>query len=72
MDLGMEGAVEYSEATTELIDNEVRDIINEQFNRAREILDSKKELLEKGALILLEKEKIEGSELKELMEKEVH
>jgi len=72
MDLGMEGAVEYSEATAELIDNEVRDIINEQFNRAREILDSKKELLEKGALILLEKEKIEGSELKELMEKEVH
>lgn len=70
MDLGMEGAVEYSEATAELIDNEVRDIINEQFDRAKEILDSKKDLLKKAALVLLEKEKIEGSELKELMEKE--
>ena len=70
MDLGMDGAVEYSEATAELIDNEVRDIINEQYNRAREILDAKKDLLEKGAQILLEKEKIEGSELKELMERE--
>jgi cell division protease FtsH len=70
MDLGMEGAVEYSEATAELIDNEVRDIINEQFDRAKEILDSKKDLLKKAAIVLLEKEKIEGSELKDLMEKE--
>jgi cell division protease FtsH len=69
MDLGMDGAVEYSEATAELIDNEVREIINDQFNQAKEILDSKKDLLKKAALVLLEKEKIEGSELKELMEK---
>lgn len=70
MDFGMNTAVEYSEATAELIDNEVREIIDKQFIRAREILDSKKALLEKGARILLEKEKIDGSELKKLMEQE--
>jgi ATP-dependent Zn protease len=30
----MEGAVEYSEATAELIDNEVREIINNQYSKA--------------------------------------
>jgi len=31
---GLEGAVEYSEATAEMIDNEVREIISEQYSRA--------------------------------------
>ncbi|RLB14698.1 MAG: cell division protein FtsH [Deltaproteobacteria bacterium] len=67
----MEGGGEYSEATAELIDSEVRDIINTQYDRALNILKEKKETLVKGAELLLEKEKIEGEELKALMKTEV-
>lgn len=63
-----EGAVDYSEATAEMIDNEVREIISEQYARALEILQGKKEVLEKVAQVLLEKEKIDGAELKAIMD----
>jgi len=63
-----EGTVDYSEATAEMIDSEVREIIGEQYKRAVEILQGKKEVLEKGAQILLEKEKIDGTELKAIMD----
>lgn len=63
----MEGAVEYSEATAELIDNEVRGIINYQYKRTMEILLEKRDILDQGAEILLEKEKIEGDQLNALM-----
>jgi cell division protease FtsH len=65
----MEGAMEYSESTAEIIDNEVREIISEQYTNALNILKDKKDLLEKAVVILLEKEKIEGEELKALMDK---
>jgi cell division protease FtsH len=64
----MEGAVEYSEATAELIDSEVREIVNNQYSKAMEIIREKKEILGKGAKILLEKEKIEKEELKALVD----
>ena len=67
LNIPMEGAVEYSEATAELIDNEVRDIIKNQYLRTIEILKNKRDILDNGAEILLEKEKIEGTELKALM-----
>jgi len=68
LNLGLEGAVEYSEATAEVIDNEVREIISEQYSKALEILGEKKDILERGAKLLLEKEKIDGEELKALIE----
>ena len=68
LNIPMEGAVEYSEATAELIDGEVTEIINNQYSRAMEILREKREILDRGAELLLEKEKIEGEELKALME----
>jgi cell division protease FtsH len=68
LNLPMEGAVEYSEATAELIDSEVRDIVNQQYAKALEILRQKREFLNKGAGLLLEKEKMEGEELKALMD----
>jgi cell division protease FtsH len=68
LNLGLEGAVEYSEATAEVIDSEVREIINEQYARALKILREKKDVLDRGAKILLEKEKMDGEELKALME----
>ena len=64
---GMEGRGEYSEATAQLIDNEVREIISTQYAKALDILKEKKDTLIKGAELLLEKEKIEGEELKALM-----
>jgi hypothetical protein len=67
LDTAAEGAVEYSEATAELIDNEVREILSSQYSKALEILQEKKDILVKGARLLLEKEKIEGEELKTLM-----
>ena len=69
LDMGMEGRGEYSDSTAELIDHEVRNIINEQYEKALEILKGQKDILAKGAKILLDKEKIEGRELKTLMEK---
>jgi cell division protease FtsH len=68
LDLGLEGAVDYSEATAEMIDHEVREIIQEQYSKALEILGGKRDILGKGAQVLLEKEKIEGKELKALMD----
>ena len=70
LDMMSQGAAEYSEATAELIDDEVREIINTQYARALDILRGKKQFLEKAALILLEKEKIDGEELKALMAKD--
>ena len=67
LNMPMEGAVEYSEATAELIDNEVREIINNQYKRTMEILMEKRDVLDQGAEILLEKEKIEGNQLNALM-----
>ena len=67
LNMPMEGAVEYSEATAELIDNEVREIINNQYKRTVEILMEKRDILDQGAELLLEKEKIEGDELSALM-----
>jgi ATP-dependent Zn protease len=39
-----------------------------EYAKALEILKTKKDILQKGAELLLEKEKIEGTELKALMD----
>lgn len=63
---GMEGSQEYSEATAELIDQEVRGIISRQYERAKRILEVRREVLEKTTHKLLEQETIVGEELQEL------
>lgn len=68
LNLGPEGSAEYSDASAELIDGEVKAIISEQYARAKEILSDRKDFLSKGANLLLEKEKIDGEDLKKLME----
>jgi cell division protease FtsH len=62
-----ESAGEYSEATAEMIDREVNAIISAQYDRALDTLRGKRGILEKSVSILLEKETIEGEELKTLM-----
>lgn len=69
LDTTWSGAREYSDAVAELIDSEVKSIIDEQYERAMQILKEKRDVLEKGAKILLEKEKIESEEIKALMDK---
>ena len=68
IDIGLQQqAADYSNETAEAIDHEIGGIISKEYSRAIEILKSKKSLLEKGAALLLEKEKIEAPELKALV-----
>ncbi len=57
----------YSEATAEKIDGAIKGIISEQFDRAREIIQTNKESLEKIAVALLEYETIEGHHVHEII-----
>ena len=68
LDIGLQAAGDYSNATAEAIDEEVKKIISTEYAKALDILKSKKDILQKGAELLLEKEKIEGAEIKALME----
>ena len=60
-------AKDYSEATAQEIDREVRSLINRAHDRAMEILSGKKAVLEDVAKILLKKEVIEGDELRQVL-----
>lgn len=57
----------YSEATAELIDREVREIISREYERAKAILTATKQTLIRGARLLLEKEKLDGEEIRALL-----
>jgi cell division protease FtsH len=56
----------YSETTANLIDTEIRRIIDEQYERVIEILRSKQDLIHEAAEKLLEDEIIEGEALRKL------
>jgi len=58
---------DYSEQTAREIDCAVRDLVNEAFNRAQDILQQKRAILEEGARQLLEKETLSEDELKALL-----
>ena len=70
LETGMQGASEYSDSTAELIDSEIKRIIDEGYKKAIDILGKKKNILEKAVVVLLEKEKIDGEELKAIIEEE--
>lgn len=59
----------YSEATAQLIDEEVRQIINNAYQRTLDLLRKHKEEVEKVALRLLEKEKLDKEDMVELLGK---
>jgi cell division protease FtsH len=61
------GSKDYSEATALEIDREVAALVNRAHQRAREVLEKEREVLEKAAKILLEKEVLEGEELREIL-----
>ncbi|MEJ5329842.1 MAG: ATP-dependent zinc metalloprotease FtsH [Desulfobaccales bacterium] len=58
---------DYSEATAQEIDAEVRALVERAYQRAKEILTEKREVLERVAQHLLEKEVLEGEELRRLL-----
>ena len=57
---------DYSEQTSREIDCEVRVLIDEQYEHARNLITSQEAILRKAAQVLLEKETISGEELKTL------
>jgi cell division protease FtsH len=58
---------DYSESTAEDIDNEVKRIIDENFHRAKDIIDSNRDKLELIAKALLEHETLEGGQVEEII-----
>jgi cell division protease FtsH len=57
----------YAEETAALIDHEVRNIVESAMNRALDVLRQKREILERGARRLLEKETLDDRDLAELI-----
>lgn len=57
----------YSEQTAAIIDQEIHDLLNRAYNQARTILGEQKEVLERVANALLERESLDGEELDKVM-----
>lgn len=64
---GPREAGDYSEATAEIIDLEIRESIRREYERALAILREKREILIRGARLLLEKEKLDSEEIRALL-----
>jgi cell division protease FtsH len=67
LDIGLGEGGDYSPATAEAIDREIREIIGREYRRARDILTDKRAVLLKGAQRLLAQEKIDGEEIRALL-----
>jgi cell division protease FtsH len=59
---------DYSEATAQMIDEEIIKLIKDAYERARAVLKENLDILHKLAELLLEKETVPGKELDELIE----
>ena len=66
---GMPREKKYSEETSREIDMAVHKVLDEQYARAKEILTKYRQVLDDGASLLLSKEKIEGKDLRELLDR---
>jgi cell division protease FtsH len=67
LDVGLPTGNDYSEQTAKTIDEEVKKIIDAQFEVAKEILTKHKKIMDQGATLLLKEENIEGARLKEIL-----
>jgi cell division protease FtsH len=59
-----------SNETAQLIDKEIRDVVENGYNRAKHLLDEHRDQLEKLAQALLEYETLSGDEIKKVVEGE--
>ena len=66
-DMGLPSAKDYSEQTAQVIDREIKAILDSQFEVAKQILTKHKRVLDKGAALVLREENIEGDRLKKLL-----
>jgi len=66
-DMGLPAAKDYSEQTAQVIDKEIKTILDSQYEVAKGILTKHKKVLEKGATLVLKEENIEGDRLKKLL-----
>ncbi|NLV23799.1 MAG: ATP-dependent metallopeptidase FtsH/Yme1/Tma family protein [Deltaproteobacteria bacterium] len=57
----------YSEDTAVLIDNEIRDIVTRNYNRIKKLIEENKDKLEAIAEALLERETVDGDEIRRLV-----
>jgi ATP-dependent Zn protease len=62
-----DGRKEYSEETSRMIDAEVRKMLEASQNRVRETLAAKRDVLERLAKLLIEKEVVDRKDLGELL-----
>jgi cell division protease FtsH len=67
-DFGMPSGKDYSEHTAQVIDREVKAILDAQYEVAKGILAKHKKALDEGAALVLREENIEGNRLKDLLE----
>ncbi|KPJ79039.1 MAG: cell division protein FtsH [Deltaproteobacteria bacterium SG8_13] len=58
---------DYSEATARKIDEEIHKLIENSYNRAKEVLEEQLDILHKLSELLLEKETVQGGELDDLI-----
>ena len=59
---------DYSEATAIRIDEQVKKLVEDGYNRARKIIEDHSDALERIALALLEREVLDGSEVNQLID----
>jgi cell division protease FtsH len=70
LDMGLPAAKDYSEQTAQVIDKEIKIILDSQYEVAKRILTKHKRVLEKGATLVLKEENIEGARLEKLLSAE--
>ena len=56
-----------SEETAATIDTEVRDLVDVAYNRAKQVLQDNRLILDKLAAMLIDKETVDAEELQELL-----
>jgi cell division protease FtsH len=68
-DFGLPRHNDYSEQTAQVIDTEIKAILDSQYEAAKNILTKQRNALDKGAALVLKEETIDGERLKQLLPK---
>jgi cell division protease FtsH len=69
LQMGFADRGDHSDETSRMIDQEISRIIEEQYKIALSIIREQRQIIEKAVIILLDREKITGDELREIMNK---
>jgi cell division protease FtsH len=58
---------DFSDTTAAAIDDEVRNLVDQAYQRAKDVLVGNKQILDKLAAMLIEKETVDAEELQEVL-----